>query len=151
MKNHIFVILSLVLILLVLPSCSSNGSSAENDYNTDNSLLYKTALERYFNAYIQADLDALLDSLDPDGPLYPDPDDIQNLRDTAAGNSYEGKVVVSDISILEEGDGRARIKAKLYMAIDLYDNGQYQEQESYFIFELTLKGGKWRLNNAIEE
>jgi hypothetical protein len=148
MKNLFFVTLVITLILLVLPSCSP---AAENDYGSDNSLLYETLLERYFNAYIKADLDTLLDCLDPDGPLYPEPEAIQNLRDSAAGSAVKGQADASDIDILDEGDGRARVKAEIFLSIDPNNNGEYVNQVSTFIFEFTVKNGKLRLFDATEE
>jgi hypothetical protein len=115
---------------------------------TDNEVLYKVAIERYFNSYIKADLDNLLDSLHPDGPMYPSPAAIEQLRATASSNALQGRAEVKDITVLEEGADRARVKVTLFMRVDVNGNGTFQEETSYPTCELRLKDGKWRLFNA---
>ena len=111
----------------------------------DSTMLYKAAIERYFNAYIQADTDTLLDSLDPDGPMYPQPAAIEQLRATASGNALQGEAVVKDITVVEESADKAQVEVTLYMRVDIYSNGNFREETSYPICELRLKDGKWRL------
>ena len=150
MKKLLIVALSLTLFILVLPSCSSCTSTEGNSSNIDNSLVYKATIERYMNAYIRADLDTVLDSLDPDGPMYPSPGEIQEFQDTAAESSLEGEASITDITILEESSDHARVQVTVYMKIDLYGGGNYEEDTTEGIFELTLKDGNWRIYNAMQ-
>ena len=148
MKKLLLIALGLMLFSLALPSCSSDTGSA--GIGADNTLLYKIAIERYINAYIRADLDTVLDSLDPDGPMYPDPEEIQHLQDTAAESSLEGEASVTDLTILEESSNRARVRVTIFMRLDLYGEGNFEEDTSEVTIELTLKDGKWRLYDATE-
>jgi hypothetical protein len=154
MKRFFAVTLSIMLLVSVLASCSSNtdipGSTISNTA-VDNKVLYKVAIERYFNAYIKADLDTVLDSLDPDGPLYPGPDAIEQLRDTAGGSAVEGEAVIQDLTVLEESASSARVKATLFMRVDLNNTGNFQEETDYPICELRFKDGMWRLFNVETE
>jgi hypothetical protein len=139
-----------MLFVLVFTSCSSNSGGTSSVQN-DNNALYKAAIERYFNAYIKADLDTLLDSLDPEGLLYPEPETIQNLRDTAESSAVEGEAVVKDITVLEESSVKAKVKATVYMRIDMSGSGDFQEDTSDVTFDLSFKDGTWRLYNATNE
>lgn len=115
---------------------------------TDNTPLYKAAVERYFNAYIQADLDTLLDSLDPQGPMYPQPAAIEQLRASTSGNALQGEAVVKDLTVIEDSTDTARVNVTLYMRVDVNSNGNFQEETSAVICELRFKDGKWRLYNV---
>jgi hypothetical protein len=146
MKKLGVVILSLILLASVFSSCSSDSGT-----KSSNAELYKNAIERYLKAYIKADLDTLLDSLDADGPLYPSPDTIENLRNTANGSAVEGEVIVKELTVLEESSAKAKVKATVYMHLDMSGNGDWQEDTRDVIFDLTLKNGTWRLYDATEE
>ena len=74
----------------------------------ENEQLYKIAIERYFNAYIKADLDTLLDALDPTGPMYPKPPAIKQLRETASNNALQGAATVREIKVIEESPNNKR-------------------------------------------
>ena len=111
-------------------------------------MLYKVAIERYFNAYIKADVDTLLDSLHPDGPMHPQPAAIKQLRATASGNALPEEAVVKDITVVEESADKAQVKVTLFMRVDINKNGSFQEETSHPICELRLKAGKWRLFNV---
>ena len=96
---------------------------------------------------MKADLDTLLDSLDPNGPMYPQPAAIKQLRSTASGNALQGSAVVKDLSVLEESPDKARVRVTLFMSVDIYSNGNFREETSHPTCELRLKDGKWRLFN----
>jgi hypothetical protein len=107
--------------------------------------IYKVAIEHYFNAYIKADIDNLLDALHPDGPMYPQPAAINQLRSSANENALKGNAVAKDISIIEESIDKVRVKITLFMRVDVNNNGNFQEETAYPTCELRLKNGKWRL------
>ena len=146
MKKFGTVILGLILLVSIFSSCSTD-SGIENS----NTALYKTAIERYLNAYIKADLDTMLDSMDADGPLYPSPDAIENLRNTAEGSAIEGEIIVKELTVLEESSTKAKVKASIYMRLDISGNGDWQEDTSDTTLDLTLKNGTWRLYDVTEE
>ncbi len=122
---------------------TTTGESA-----TDSKTVYKAIIERYFNAYMKADLDGLLASLHPGGPMYPKRAAIQQLRSTASGNALPGEAVVKSIEILEEGESKARVKATLFMRADIHKNGNFREETSHPTCELRKYDGQWRLFSA---
>ncbi len=126
----------------------TNTTTKAGDDTTSNKASYVEAIERYFNAYMKADPDALLDSLDPDGPMYPSSSAIQQLRSTAKGNAVHGEATVKDASILSESSKKAVVKVSLFMRVDIYGDGNFREETSLTTCELRLSNGKWRLYNA---
>jgi len=114
----------------------------------DNTPLYKAAVERYFNAYLQADLDSLLDSLDPQGPMYPQPAAIEQLRTSAGGNALQGEAVVKDLTVITDNTDTARVNVTISMRVDVNGNGNFQEETDVVICELRFKDGMWRLYNV---
>lgn len=146
MKKFVTAILGLILLASVFSSCSSDSG-----IKSDNTALYKNAIERYLYAYIKADLDTLLDSMDADGPLYPSPDVIENLRNTAESSAMEGEVIVKELTVLEESPNKTKVKASVYIRLDTSGNGDWQEDTRDTTFELTFKNGAWRLYDATEE
>jgi hypothetical protein len=146
------VIIALAALIVLLSACavkSASPSAAPSATATtpDNSSLYKAAIERYFNAYIQADVDTLLDALDPNGPLYPAPEAIAQLRATASTNALQGEAVVQDITIDEESADKALVTVTLYMRVDLQSDGNFQEDTGTISCELRFIDGKWRIYN----
>ena len=115
---------------------------------TDNRTVYKDAIERYFNAYMKADIDGLLASLHPEGPMYPEPAAIQQLRNTASGNALPGEAVVKQIEILEEGEAEARVRVSLLMRVDIGNSGNFREETSHLTCELRKHYEEWRLFNT---
>jgi hypothetical protein len=110
--------------------------------------LYKAAIERYFNAYMKADLDVLLDALDPAGPMYPKPPAIEQLRQTAKGNALQGSATASEIKILEQSPQKARVAFKMFIRVDINSDGHFREETSHPTCELRRTGGKWRIFNC---
>lgn len=150
-RNRI-VVFALAALIVLLSACAvKSGSSPAAPSATattpDNSSLYKAAIERYFNAYIQADVDTLLDALDPNGPLYPAPEAIAQLRATASTNALQGEAVVQDITIDEESADKALVTVTLYMRVDLQSDGNFQEDTGTISCDLRFIDGKWRIYN----
>jgi len=140
MKKLIMITLSFILSVLIFTSCSSSINLPTEE---DDTLLYKDTIERYLNALIQADTDAFLDSLDPGGPLYPGPEAIEQLRDTASESALQGEAVVDNLSVIEKLTDRVQVRAEVFSRVDMYDTGDFEEETSYFTFELTFVNGKW--------
>jgi hypothetical protein len=109
---------------------------------------YKVAIERYFNAYIKADLDTLLDALDPAGPMYPKPPAIKQLRETASNNALQGAATAKELQVIEQSAERARVSLTMFMRVDVNKDGHFREETSHPICELRLKEGKWRIFNC---
>jgi hypothetical protein len=142
-------VLGLVVVVCLLCSCDSGApANTQAGTATDNTAIYKAAIERYFNAYMQADVDTLLDSMDPDGPMYPAPDAIEQLRSTASGGAVPGTTEVTDISVIEESTDSARVQATVFVQADLDGTGTFTEETQEVIAELRLGDGTWRLYNA---
>jgi hypothetical protein len=147
MKRFFITSLGLILSALVFTSCSSiTGASAES-----NEELYKAAIERYYNSIFHYDVDALLDSLDPIGLIYPDAATIEELRATTNETALHGEALVKDLTILEESATRAKVKVTLFLSVDFDNNGEFDEETYYPTFELTFKDGIWRIFNVTVE
>jgi hypothetical protein len=110
--------------------------------------LYKVAIERYFNAYIKADLDTLLDALDPAGPMYPKPPAIKQLRETVTSNALQGAATVREIKVIEQSSEKARVSVTMFMRVDVNRDGSFREETSHPTCELRLGEGKWRIFNC---
>jgi len=145
MKSGLLISLGLILLALIFASCSSiTGGAVES-----NEELYKAAIERYYVAVINYDVDTVLDCLDPLGPAYPDAASIDQLRaDAIDKTSPAGEVIVKKLVTLEESGSRATVKVTLFMNVDFDNNGEFFEQTYYPTFELTFKDGLWRIFNA---
>ncbi|OGN97087.1 MAG: hypothetical protein A2Y89_05885 [Chloroflexi bacterium RBG_13_51_18] len=142
MKKVLNITLCFILFALVFTSCSTvtGGSSENNDEE-----LYAAAIERYFNSVLQADLDTFLDSLDPLGRLYPAPEAIEQLRESASESALPGEAYVEEITTVEESTSRAIVDVALFMRIDFDKNGEFYEETANLTFELTFKDGVWRI------
>lgn len=147
MKKLIMIILSLMLPVLVFASCATvtGGQSENNDVE-----LYKEAIYRYYNAIFDTDVEALLDSMDPSGPIYPDDETIQNLYAGSIGE-YTGEVIIEEIFVVEESDTRALIDITLFSRIDYTNEGEYWESTSYLTIELSFINDLWRIFNVNNE
>jgi hypothetical protein len=135
MKKIIIITLCFVFIISGCISCSSGTSDA--------SALYKEVIEQHLNALIQSDTDAYLSSLDPNGPFYPGPEAIQELRDTESEVTLIGEASVENLSVIEESANRAQVRATIFTRFDLHNTGEFTENTADFLFELTLVNGKW--------
>ncbi|MBN1692115.1 MAG: hypothetical protein JW845_01000 [Dehalococcoidales bacterium] len=144
MKKLIIITLSLILAVLVFTSCSSvtGGQSENNDVE-----LYKEAIYTYYNAILETDVEALLDSMDPAGPIYPDDAAIQELQNTS-GYSYTGEVIIEELSVFEENDTRALMDVTLFSRIDYANDGNFFEKTSYLTIELSFVDDLWRIYNV---
>jgi hypothetical protein len=140
MKKIIIITLCFVFII---SGCTSSASDA--------SAPYKEVIEQHLNALIQADTDAYLGSLDPNGPFYPGPEAIQELRDTESESAFNGEARVEKLSVIEESTNRAQVRATIFTRFDLLDTGEFKENTSDFLFELTLVDGKWLIYSYTPE
>jgi hypothetical protein len=141
MKRFFIISSSLILSVLIFTSCATiTGQGPEN-----NEGLYKAAIERYYNAVLQVDVDTFLDSLDPLGPLYPNDTYIKQLRDKAVNGAYPGEVAVKELTVLEESDTRAKVKVTLFIRVDVDRSGNFYEDTFTPTFDLTCKDGVWRI------
>jgi hypothetical protein len=147
-RGVVALVLGLVFVTSLLCSCGGTPPGVTAPSATGGMAAYKTAIERYFNSYIQADVENLLDSMDPDGPLYPGPDAIEKLRSTAAGGAVPGSTEVTGISVIEESADSARVQATVFMRADLEGTGTFTEDTQDVVCELRLKDGTWRLYSA---
>jgi hypothetical protein len=136
------ILLTVFAAAIPMPLSTALGQSGENDKT------YKSAVERYFNAYMKADLDTLLDSLDPAGPMYPKPAAIAQLRATAAGNAVPGEAAVKQLTVVEPNNQKAIVKMTMVIRADLNRTGNYQTETSHPTCELRSNGGKWRIFNC---
>jgi len=141
----------------LVSACMPSGDSTERPNvertppaaaATVDETVYKDVIESYSNAYMKADLAALLASLHPDGPMYPKPAAINQLRSSATGNALQGEAVVKTIDVLEQNDSRARVRVTLFMRADIYRHGNFREETSHPTCELRKHEGSWRLFNA---
>jgi hypothetical protein len=139
----------LLCLCLILAACAPGAvtSAPSVSPTPDLKAVYTAAIERYFNAYIQADLDALLDSMDPAGPLYPDAAAIEQLRATAGQNALEGEALVTALTVLEESADAASVQATLAIRVDVAGDGNFEEQTGNLTCELKFSDGKWRIYN----
>ena len=128
-------------MVLLFTSCSSitRGGSESNEE------LYKAAIERYFTSVIEADTDTFLDSIDPLSSIYPPPDAIADLRANWKDSAVPGEAVVQELTILEESATKAKVKVRLFLRVDLDENGEFDENTAFPTFELTFKDGIWRI------
>ena len=147
MKRFFIIMLSLVLTALIFTSCSLITGASGNDNDT----LYKAAIERYYNSIIQADIDVLLDSIDPLSSLYPSDDVIAQLRAVWKEYAVPGEAIVKELTTLEESATRALVKATIFARTDFDKNGEFEEETSNQIIELTYKNGTWRIFNGTVE
>ncbi|MBN1161703.1 MAG: hypothetical protein JXA17_07150 [Dehalococcoidales bacterium] len=147
MKKLITIILCFILPVLVFTSCSAvtGGQSEINDVE-----LYKEAIYRYYDAIFDTDVEALLNSMDPSGPIYPDDEAIQNLYASSVGE-YTGEVIIEDIFIVEESDTRALLDITLFSSVDYNNQGDFWEKTSYLTIELSFFNDLWRIFNVNNE
>ncbi len=146
-KKLTIISLSFILAVLVFTSCSTvTGGQSENN----NVELYKEAIYTYYNAILETDVEALLDSMDPAGPIYPDDAAIQELQNTS-GYTYTGEVIIEELFIVEESDTRAIIDVTLFSRIDYENNGDFWEKTSYLTIELSFIDDLWRIFNINNE
>lgn len=139
MKRVVAVILCLMMLIPVFTACSSNNV-ASNSQNT--SEIYKTTIDDYYQAYVNADIDAMLKLIDPAGPLYPDESAIQQYRNNPDANKIDGEIKVDSLTILSENISTAKVQVVLYMHAGSYENSLNGT------FELSFKNGVWLIFSA---
>lgn len=106
---------------------------------------FRVVVEQYFNSYMKADLDRMLATLHPEGPMYPSESAIKQLRDTAKGNAVPGEAKASDVKVTELNDATAIAKMTLKMRADVQRNGNYREQTSVITVQMRKLDRNWRI------
>jgi len=139
MKRVVAVNLCLMMLIPVFTACSSNNG-ASNSQNT--SEIYKTTIDEYYQAYVNADIDGMLNILDPAGPLYPAKSTIQQWRDNPDAYKVDGEIRVDSLAIISENISRAKVQVVLYMHAGSYENSINST------FELSFKDGAWLIFDA---
>lgn len=130
--------------MAALSACSTTPAASPTP---DNKALYSAAIERYYDAYIHADVDELLDSLDKTSPAYPDDNTIEELRTTAADNVLAGTTTVTALNIDYEAAAAATVTASVTLQVDVAKDGNFIEQSGDITVELRLNEGVWRIYN----
>lgn len=146
MVRRSLLLLSATALLIVLagspnavaqpPSGPSAATAAEE---------FRAVVEQYFNSYMKADVDHLLATLHPQGPMYPAESAIKQLRDTAKGNAVPGEAKASDVKVTELNDATASAKMTLKMRADVQRNGNYREQTSVITVQMRKLDRNWRI------
>ena len=106
---------------------------------------FRAITEQYFNSYMGADVDRMLATLHPQGPMNPAEWAIKQLRDTAKGNAVPGEAKASDVKVTELNDATASVKMTLKMRADVQHNGNYREQTSVITVQMRKLGRDWRI------
>ena len=121
--------------------------AAYKDARIDPGEEIRATVEQYFNSYMKAELDRMLGTLHPAGPMYPQEWAIKQLRDAAAGNAVRGDAKASDVKVTELGDTTAMAKMTMKMRADVERRGVYREEISVLTVEMRKFAGHWRIWN----
>ncbi len=144
MKKIITVVLSLILLTGIFSVACSSGSGGGANTNA-----YKAAIDRYFQAYLDTDVDATLESMDTDSPLYPSAETIEAAR-SSEDVVIKGEITVNNLVVVTESLTQATVKADIYRHVDIGETGNWEEDTTNLVFDLTYKNGAWRIYNINE-
>jgi hypothetical protein len=145
MRKILLIVLSLILLTGVFSVACSSGSGGGGNTNA-----YRAAIERYFAAYLDTNVDTTLASLDTDSPMYPSEEEIESARSTE-DVVIKGEITVNNMVVVTENPTKATVKADIYRHVDIGETGNWAEDTSKLIFDLTYKNGAWRIYDINED
>jgi len=106
---------------------------------------FRLTVETYFNCYMHAELDPMLGTLHPDGPMYPEKWALDQLRTSAASGAVSGSARVFDVRVTDISATSATASMKVEMRVDVQKNGNYQQQTSPIVVQMRKHDGQWRI------
>ena len=144
----------LIILLIALSLCGA-GAGAQTGGGPAKSAAasreaaageqFRVLTEKYFISYMKAQLDPMLATLHPQGPMYPQEWAIKRLRETAQGNAVPGEAKASAVKVLDLGETTARAQMTMKMRADVMHNGNYSEQTALLTVEYHKLGNEWRI------
>ena len=105
----------------------------------------RAAIESYYNAFLNADVDALVDALHPEGPMYPAPTMIDELRATADETTLDGTATIKDYRVIASRENEATVWVAMSISADLAGDGRLSRDEQTALCDMRKLEGHWKL------